>query len=217
MPDIPPTYIAAHRAILLLLLLCESPPPHCESMWPRRTVSALSCSFRNTYHPRPCSLTPSLLLFLSPSLSHRQSSLKAPLMGTLMVRAEKNTCPGETGWSRLLFSPKGTRWIPPRAKWRHNTEPQTTDVKRSLSGTLYQSLSLEVTSRVFSLPLCLSFVQIVSVHFCGLISWTGYKRYPCRTVTAGLLWLHLCLPLVALLSRPKVTGCAAVRAAISLV
>lgn len=168
--DMLPTYIATRRAILLPLLLCKSPPLHRESMWPRRTVSALSCSFRNTCHPRPCSLTLSLLLFLTPSLSHRLSSLKAPLMGTLMVRAEKNTCPGETGGSILLFSPRGTRWIPPRAKWKHNTEPQTTDVKRDLSGTLYQSLSLGVTCRGFSSV----FMFVLRTDFKCTLLWVDF-------------------------------------------
>lgn len=176
-------------------LLCKSPPLYCETMWPPWTVSALSCSFRNTQRPHP--LLPHSVPALSLSLSHKHSSLKPLLMGSLMVRAGKSTCPGETGGSRLVFSLKGSRWIPPRAKWKHNTEPQTTDVKQPFSGTLYQSLSLKVTSSFFLSLLLVLCIKLWLWAITGLISWIGNTWYPCSSETAGLLWLHLCLAPVA--------------------
>lgn len=135
------------------------------------TVSALSCSFRTHITPPPAvcpsysfSLphchTNSVLSNLH-SWTHSQSKLR----GTLVLG------------DRLLFSPKGTRWIPPRAKWKHNTEPQTTNVKRSFSGTVYWSLLLKVTTVCF-FPV---FMFVLCIQYCG-----------CNSVTAGLLWLYLC-------------------------
>lgn len=129
---------------------------YCEATWPCWTVSTLSCSFRNTTPP------PALCPSYSFSTPHCHTST---VLSNLHTWA--NTWTKQRGIvvlvDKLLLSTKGTRWIPPRTKWKQETELQTTKVKRSLSGTLYQTLF--ILFRLFrSLCLC-------TLHSCGFNKW----------------------------------------------
>lgn len=112
----------------------------------------LKLLIQNTHQPAPSSLflplfLPLIVTQIQLSNRHSFNHSESQLRRTFILG------------HRLLLSSKGTRWFPPRARWKQNTDPQTTHVTLTYSGTLYKSLYLNLRSTGGFFSVCMCFLH----------------------------------------------------------